>query len=306
MAGAHTMTNPFAQSPEYWKVTFTLQAEAVSTAENSFDDMALSLSCFETDEKNKIWTFELLCEERPDMDDVKRRLMVLSGVHGVKLPTPELTLLAPQDWLSQVARDFPPLSIGRFYVHGAHVTAPPPAGSIPLKVDAGAAFGSGEHGTTGACLEALDWLAKKRDVRSALDMGCGSGILAIAAAKLWKMEVLAADIDPIAVRVTQENIRINRVQSQVEAIVSDGYASDRIKRRAPYDLIISNILARPLVAFAPMLKANLSPGGVAILSGLLADQEAMVRSAHQAQGLTFIKRFADRGWHTLVIGNRQC
>jgi ribosomal protein L11 methyltransferase len=301
---AYKMKNPFAQSPHYWQVVFDLPAAAVTTAENSFDDIALSVANFETDEANHIWSLEILFDVSPDMADINRRLMVLAALHNIKTPTPTLQQLVQQDWLRQVARDFPPLSIGRFYVHGAHVNEPRP-GSINIQIDAGAAFGSGEHGTTGCCLEALDWLAKKRDFKNILDMGCGSGILAIAANKLWRVNVLAADIDPIAVQVTNENARINRAAGQVEAIVSDGYLNERIKRAAPYDLIISNILARPLVAFAPKLAQHLAPGGIAVLSGLLASQEAQVRTAHQAQGLTFLKRFADRGWHTLVIGKKE-
>ncbi len=297
------MKNPFAQSPRYWQVLFDLPAAAVTTAENSFDDIALSVANFETDEKNHLWSMEILFDAAPDMDDINRRLLLLAAVHNIPAPKATLKEVAQQDWLKQVAQDFPPLAIGRFYVHGAHVKDAPPPGSINIQIDAGAAFGSGEHGTTGCCLEALDWLSKKRDFKNILDMGTGSGILAIAASKLWRVNVLAADIDPIAVQVTKENARINR--ADIEALVSDGYLSERIKRGAPYDLILSNILARPLVAFAPKLAQNLAPGGVAILSGLLASQEAQVRAAHQAQGLTFIKRFADRGWHTLVIGKKE-
>lgn len=299
MAGADPITNPFAQSPRHWQLVFAVPAVAAGTAENSFDDIALSVAGFETDEKNKLWTFEILFGDKPDMEDIKRRLLLISALHGVPLPDAQLKELAAQDWLKAVARDFPPRTIGRFYIHGAHVTSPPPAGTIELRVDAGAAFGSGEHGTTGTCLEALDWLAKKHDFRNVLDMGCGSGILAIAAAKLWNAEVLAADIDPVAVQVTKENARINR--ARLEAIVSDGYMNERVKRGAPYDLIVSNILARPLVKFAPQLKRHLRGGGVAVLSGLIASQEAQVKNAHLDQGLTFRRRFSSGDWRTLVF-----
>jgi ribosomal protein L11 methyltransferase len=293
--------NPFAQSEQYWRVVFTIEAAAAGTAEEAFNDMALAVSGFETDEANHIWTFELLCGDAPDMDDVKRRLMLLSSLHGVAMPEAQLHKLAQQDWLASVARDFPPLAIGRFYVHGSHVKEAPPAGSIAIQVEAGAAFGSGEHGTTRCCLEALDDLAKRRAFSNILDMGCGSGILAIAAAKLWNGKVLAVDIDPVAVRVTQDNLAINRVVQQVTAAVSDGYDSDRIKRCDRFDLIISNILARPLMAFAPDLAFNLAPGGVAVLSGLLTSQEKMVLSAHRAQGLRLHKRFVHKEWCTLVL-----
>jgi len=297
--------NPFAQSKQYWEVTFILPGEAVGGAENAFDDSTLAVSGFETDETNKIWTFTLLYGESPDMDDIGRRLMVLASLHDMPVPKAELKRVEQQDWLKQVAQNFPPLSIGRFYVHGAHVTEPGPAGSISIQVDAGAAFGSGEHGTTRCCLEALDWLARKHRFKNILDMGCGSGILAIAAAKLWKVKTLAVDIDPIAVRVTEENVQINREQVRVTCAVSDGYASERIKRSAPFDLIVSNILARPLVEFAPDLKQNLAQGGVAVLSGLLASQETQVLSAHVMQGLKLQKRFGHGEWCTLVVAGAQ-
>jgi ribosomal protein L11 methyltransferase len=293
--------NPFAQSPEYWKVVFTLPHTAAPTAEESFNDMTLAVSAFETDEKNKIWTLELLCGESPDMEEIKRRLMVISALFNIPLPKYDMQKVEQQDWLSKVARDFPPITIGRFYVHGSHVSEPAPIGSVSIQVEAGAAFGSGEHGTTSRCLEAIDWLAKKRDFRNILDMGCGSGILGIAAAKLWKSNVLAVDIDPIAVRVTQENSVINRTQMYVTAAVSDGYASERVKRAKPFDLIVSNILARPLVAFAPDLAQHLSVDGIAVLSGLLTSQEAQVRTAHTMQGLTLVKRFVAGDWCTLVL-----
>lgn len=291
--------NPFAQSPQYWKVVFTLPAIAAGTADESFNDVAIAVSGFETDEAKKIWTYELLCGSTPDMPEIQRRLILLSKLHNVPLPRAEVKKLEQEDWLAKVAKDFPPLSIGRFFVHGSHVNGAPP-GSIAIQVDAGAAFGSGEHGTTRCCLEALDWLGKSRGFKKILDMGCGSGILAIAAAKLWKTEVLAVDIDPVAVRVTEANVRANREQKWVVAAVSDGYAG--IKRDGKFDLIVSNILARPLIKFAPELEAHLARHGVAVLSGLLTSQEQQVLSAHKMQGLNLKKRFVYNEWCTLVLG----
>lgn len=270
-------------------------------AQEAFNDMALAVSAFEADEKNHLWTFELLFAAVPDEADIKRRLMVISALHNVPLPELSIVKLEQQDWLAKVARDFPPLTIGRFYVHGRHVTSAPPAGSIPIQVEAGAAFGSGEHGTTSCCLMALDWLSKKRSFTHILDMGCGSGILAIAAAKLWKTKVLAVDIDAVAVRVTEENAAINQLQQLITAVVSDGYKSERIKRCNRFDLIVSNILARPLVELAPDLEFNLAKNGMAVLSGLLTSQEAMVLKAHRAQGLLLDKRFVSGEWCTLVL-----
>jgi len=294
-------TNPFHQSPELWRVVFTIHSDAAGTAEEAFNDIALAVSGFETDEANGIWTFEILFGEVPDMDDMKRRLLVLTMLHNVKASEPELQKVEQVDWLLHTARSFPPLTIGRFYVYGSHVEEPIPNGVIPIKVDAGAAFGSGEHGTTSCCLEALDWLSKKRNFRGILDMGCGSGILAIGAAKLWKTDVIAVDIDPVAVRVTQENVQINRETTRISAAVSDGYSGDKVKKGAPYELIVSNILARPLIEFAPHLVKNLAAGGYAVLSGLLTSQEAQVTNAHVQQGLALEKRFVNGEWCTLVL-----
>lgn len=293
--------NPFAQSQAYWKVCFTLPAVAAGMVEDAFNDIALAVSGFETDEVNHIWSFEALCAAAPDEAEFSRRLMLIATLHQLAMPTLTMERVEQRDWLAAVAQDFPPLVIGRFYVHGAHVTALPPPGSIAIQVDAGAAFGSGEHGTTSGCLKALAWLARQRDFYNILDMGCGSGILAIAAAKLWKSRVLAVDIDTVAVRVARENAMVNRVQQAVDTSLSDGYAGVAVMRRAPYDLIVSNILAAPLMAFAGDLKANLKPGGVAVLSGLLTSQEAMVRSAHAMQGLRLRKRFQSGAWSTLVL-----
>lgn len=298
---ARSKGNPFAQSPKYWKLTFEVPAAAAGTADESFDDIALAVSAFAINDGSDMWVYELLFGAPPDMEEISRRLIVLSALHELPVPRTQTQVIEQQDWLAKVARDFPPLSIGRFYVHGKHVQNVPP-GAIDIQVDAGAAFGSGEHGTTRCCLEALDWLAKRRDCAKILDMGCGSGILAIAAAKLWRVDVLAVDIDPVAVRVTEENARINREQSRITAAVSDGYALDRIKKNGPYDLILSNILARPLIAFAPDLAKHLATGGVAVLSGLLTSQETQVLSAHAMQGVKLQKRFVHEEWCTLVIG----
>ena len=134
-----------------------------------------------------------------------------------------------------------------------------------------------------------------------LDMGTGSGILAIAAAKLWNADILAVDIDPIAVDVTRGNVRINRTQHRIACAVSDGYKSAVVKRFGECDLVIANILARPLIAFAPHLARTLKPGGYSVLSGLLAEQEHMVFAAHRAQGLHVVKRFFSEGWCTLIL-----
>lgn len=297
----HNHTNPFAQVQQYFQVSFVLPFASAEHVQDSFDDIALSASAFELDEERDEWKCDVLFAAPPDMAEVARRVALLAILAGK--PTPEISTatIMQQDWLSLVARNFPPLSIERFYVHGSHVTDRPPIASIPIQVEAGAAFGSGEHGTTRTCLQGLAWVRQRNNIARILDMGTGSGILAIAAAKLWNAEILAVDIDPIAVEVTRDNARINRTQNSIECAVSDGYKSAAVKRFGACDLIIANILARPLVAFAPALARTLKPGGYCILSGLLADQEKMVFAAHRMQGLHLVKRFTHEGWCTLVL-----
>lgn len=294
-------TNPFAQSPHYYQVAFDLPQGAAEQMQHAFDDIALAASAFEVDEEAQRWHCELLFAAPPDMAEVTRRVLLLATVAGVARPPITTATIEQQDWLRLVARNFPPLAIGRFYVHGSHVEGEPPAASIPIQVEAGAAFGSGEHGTTRCCLEALAWIAKRKKISRILDMGTGSGILAIAAAKLWDADILAVDIDPVAVEVTRGNVRINHAGAQVRCAVSDGYKSAVVQRFGGCGLIIANILARPLVAFAPSLARTLLPGGYCILSGLLIEQEKMVLAAHHAQGLRLAKRFTHEGWCTLVL-----
>ncbi|MDX2072854.1 MAG: 50S ribosomal protein L11 methyltransferase [Alphaproteobacteria bacterium] len=295
------MYNPFAQVSQYFQVSFVLPFASAEHVQDSFDDIALSASAFELDEERDQWKCDVLFAEPPDMAEVTRRAAVLAMLAGKKTPAITTATIMQQDWLSLVARDFPPLIIERFFVHGSHVTDTPPVASIPIQVEAGAAFGSGEHGTTRTCLQALAWIKKRRNITRILDMGTGSGILAIAAAKLWNAEILAVDIDPIAVQVTADNVRINRTQHATGCAVSDGYKSRVVKHFGECDLIIANILARPLVMFSHALARTLKPGGYAILSGLLSDQEAMVFSAHRRQGLRLVKRLSHEGWCTLLL-----
>lgn len=293
--------NPFAQPAALWQLHFTVPGEFVVTLEEAFED-ALATSSFEKNGSATQWTVHVLLDHEPNVHEVRARVATLAQHCGVAPPEPELSRVVQQDWQASMQRDFPPLSIGRFFVHGAHARAQRPPHAIPIQVEAGMAFGSGEHATTSGCLLAIDRLARRRAAHRVLDMGCGSAILAIAAAKCWPTaDVLAVDIDPISIDVARENICINRCAATVKALVADGYNDERVSRKKPYDLILANILARPLVKLSPALAAHLAPGGVAVLSGLLATQEAMVLSAHRRQGLRLTGRIVQDGWAALVL-----
>ncbi|MBC6404659.1 MAG: 50S ribosomal protein L11 methyltransferase [Rhodospirillales bacterium] len=242
---------------------------------------------------------ELTLPPELDAAALEAGLAVLFEAFGQPLPALTLEALPDKDWLAEVHRSLPALSAGRFYVYGRHVTDPPPPDLIALQVEAALAFGSGHHQSTQGCLELLSVLAPRRDLHRILDMGCGSGILALAAAKLWPCRVLAIDIHAKSVEIARGNAALNGVAERVEAVESDGYRHPAIA--APYDLILANILARPLIAFAPDLGRHLAPGGLAILAGLLAREAEAVLSAHEAAGLR-LKEARNLGeWQCLLL-----
>jgi ribosomal protein L11 methyltransferase len=173
-----------------------------------------------------------------------------------------------------------------------------------LRLDAGLAFGSGEHASTRGCLMALERVAARRRPRRVLDLGTGSGILAIAAAKRLRVPVLATDLEPWSVRVAADNARLNGVAPLVRAVLADGWRNRVVRARAPYDLVFANILARPLCAMAGDLAAHLAPGGTAILAGLLGAQARMVLAAHRRAGLRLAARLDVAAWTTLVLCRR--
>jgi len=207
--------------------------------------------------------------------------------------------LPDQDWIRLSQEGLPPVRAGRFFVYGAHDAGQVPHGVIPMKIEAGLAFGTGHHETTALCLGALSDLARKRRYRHVLDLGTGTGLLAIGAAKLWKRPVLASDIDPVAVEVTRDNARANGVAPLVRAVTADGLTNPILANGAPYDLLIANILAGPLTQLAPSIIRSLAPGAVLLLSGLLYNQEKLVTSFYRS--LRYIGARRSGPWSALVL-----
>ncbi len=236
-------------------------------------------------------TVEALYAQMPDGDLLER--VCGRQVHVVLLPD--------ADWIKLSQEGLPPVRAGRFFVYGAHDEGTVPPGVIPIRIEAGLAFGTGHHETTALCLAALSDLAKKRRYDNVLDLGCGTGLLAIGAARLWKRRVLASDIDPIAVEVTRENARANGEAPRVHALVADGLTHPALAAWAPYDLVLANILAGPLTHLAPALSRAVAPGGALILSGLLRWQENLVLSFYRPQGLLLRKAWRNGAWTALVL-----
>lgn len=293
--------------PDIWHLRLTTSPEGMAAFEEVFERFAESVTMFMEDKSGISdgdcdWHLEGYCRTPPERAQIVAALSAVAAAHGLEVPALEVERLPNVDWVLENLRDFPAIDAGRFYVRGSHWEDPTPVGRIELLVDAGTAFGSGEHATTRGCLLALDKLAKRRRFQRPLDLGAGSGILGIAMAKMWACDVLATDIDPGAVKVAAINARLNGVAARFTSVVSDGYRNPALKRSAPFDIIVANILAKPLMRFAKDLAAHLAPGGVAVLSGLLEWQERMVMGTHERQGLTLKDRQIIDGWATLTIG----
>jgi ribosomal protein L11 methyltransferase len=209
---------------------------------------------------------------------------------------------AEVNWVAKSLEGLQPVTAGGFYVYGSHSAEHvPPAGLIPLRIEAAQAFGTGHHETTTGCLEAIERTLKYKDPRKIIDVGTGTGVLAIALAKRTHTPVLASDIDPIATATTIQNARDNGVGNLIRAVTAPGLDHITIARGAPYDLSVANILAGPLAKLAPAIARAAAPGATIILSGLLATQSAWVANAYRAQNIPLRQRLIRGEWATLIL-----
>jgi len=300
-----------AETVSLWCVRIAVPAAAGAFAE-ALEPFCQSVS-WSADSDGGEAAVEGICQERPRRAVLARALDGVAAALGTKAPALRFGRLQSRDWLAESVHAFPPIEAGRYYIHGSHEMAPlgakprlglgedRPAPSLAIVMDAGAAFGTGEHPSTRGCLVALDALARRRRFRVPLDMGCGAGLLAIAMAKTWRRPVVACDIDPVAVRVARANAERNGVGGRVRAGQGDGYGAPCVRRGAPYDLVVANILARPLRRMAPALAGVLARPGAAVLSGFLEGAGAGVLAAHRRRGLRAWRRITIDGWQTLVL-----
>jgi ribosomal protein L11 methyltransferase len=291
-----------------WRLALTAADERTAdAAAAALETEASAVSAFEI-APGGAWRVEAYADHEPDRAALDGAGALAALAHGIAaeglLADLAIERLTPRDWVAENQQSFPPLLVGRFFIHGSHIKSAVPAGAIGLCIDAATAFGTGEHATTRGCLLALDGLAKRGRRRHPLDMGTGTGILAMAAAKRWNCPVLACDIDAGSVEVARTNMRANGTALLVRLYRSNGYRHHAVQRGRPFDLILANILARPLARMAGDLAASLAPGGVAVLSGLLTRQAPLVLAAHRAHGLTLRRRIVIAGWETLVLERR--
>ena len=281
-----------------WFVELDASLEALPAFSEVFEGIAVSVATVEV-EADRLWRIEAFFQAEPDPGALAVALALAAAAGG--WPTPEMRVRAEPiaDWVLATYHRFPPFRVGCFFIHGGHWQGRLPAAAIPLTIEAAVAFGSGEHGSTSGCLLALDRLRPRLGRPRVLDLGCGSGILAIAAAKAWRVAVTGADNDPVAVRTAGDNARINGLGDRFRGAVSTGFGNPGLA--GPYDLILANILAKPLVRLARPMAARLAPGGRAVLSGLLGEQERLVLQAYRAQGLVLERRIRCGEWATLVV-----
>jgi ribosomal protein L11 methyltransferase len=256
----------------------------------AIDAMAVTVN--ETDEAQALWNTVAYFEDEASANEAIRILNISGG---------EISEVPDEDWVRRSLEGLAPVVAGRFYLHGSHDRDKRRSGGHSFEIDAGTAFGTGHHGTTAGCMLILDAILKKQKPKRIFDLGCGTGVLAIAAAKACAVKVLATDIDPEAVRVTKLNATLNNLGPHIHALTAAGLHHHAIRQAGPFDLIFANILARPLVSLAQGLTHLLEPGGTIILSGLTRDQLRWVSAAYKTRGLIPTHVVKIENWVALAL-----
>lgn len=296
---------PAAPTAPGWEVTLELpDAASAEVFAEALADLVPALASFEIEDSTR-WKVTGYDEFEPDAAQVAARLREAATAAGLAVPEFAVVRLGDIDWVAEVERTLAPIHVAPFYIFGSHVTDPPPPGAIPIRIEAGLAFGTGNHGTTQGCLMALGRLHPDPAAgpKNPLDVGTGSGLLAIATAMRYGVAAVASDIDPIAVRVATENAEINGVPGLVKPVTCAGLDDVSIRDRGPYDLIFANIVANPLIALAPDIAGALTADGTGrvVLSGILDTQRNSVAAAYAALGLSVIDEIPIKEWVTLVL-----
>jgi ribosomal protein L11 methyltransferase len=245
------------------------------------------------------WDVTVHFADPPEEDSIRGLVRLAAGDAVVESMV--FDRVEAKDWVRESLEGLVPVPAGRFVVHGRHDRAEVPANKLGIEIEAALAFGTGHHGTTRGCLLLLDLVLRSHMPRRVLDLGSGTGVLAIAAAKALHRRVLASDIDPLAAAVARDNARLNGVGNLVQSICAIGFSAPQFKARAPFDLVLANILANPLRHLATPLAAHLAPSAMVILSGLLPHQAGGVIAAYRARGLVLLRQIRIEGWSSLLM-----
>lgn len=303
-----------------WKIELKITLDMIPLAQEIMygldDENFPTLSDFEIEEGNDIRLVEAFFTHKPDLALLQKRLTDILPTFDLALSEMTLEEIVDKDWVSESQKLLQPVDAGLFFVYGSHDADKIPADKISLLVEAGQAFGTGQHETTHGCLLAIGDLSAElkndKAPKTALDLGCGSGLLALAMSRVWPITIVASDIDEIATETTILNARTNDIavvglasgHAGIAALTSDGFADNGLGQAGPYDVIVANILAKPLQDLAPDIVENLSKGGTLVLSGLLGTQEAAVCDAYAKQGLKLVKRYVRGEWHSLMLRHK--
>ncbi|WP_298726894.1 50S ribosomal protein L11 methyltransferase [uncultured Ferrovibrio sp.] len=295
-------------SPEFWSVELDIPVDLVAATEEMLGDEGVAVTSYEVPIPGQAispkWRIQVLFDAPPDETEWRHRLTAIAEGLGLESPVITFSHVPAKDWVRHTNILNAPIHAGRFFLHGAHDAGKAPPGSLSLLLDAGLAFGTGRAPSTYGCLLAIDQICRVKPPRRMLDMGTGSGVLAMAAARAGVPQVLAADIDPVAVAVTRDNVRLNGLSQRVAAVTASRPDDPRLAVASGYDLVVANILAEPLCRMAPGLSRLVAANGHLVLSGLLAREERLVAAHYRAVGLKLKRRIAREGWHTLVLSRR--
>ena len=271
-------------------------AEKLALALEALEPEPTGIGVFEVEDGSGLFEVAAYFTDPPD----RAGLAVLAMVHGAR--DFNVSDVPDEDWVAKVRRDLPPVAAGRFFVYGSHDADKVPDGKVPLLIEAAMAFGTGHHGTTLGCLIAFDALVAAGFVpQNAIDVGCGTAVLAMAAAHIGPNVVLASDIDPTAVEVAQANVTANGLDGCVSCVMASGFDAPALADAAPFDLVFANILKGPLIALAPDMAAAMAPGGYAILSGILNEQADSVAAVYARSGFNPHAQTSIGDWTTLVL-----
>ncbi|AQX28237.1 MULTISPECIES: 50S ribosomal protein L11 methyltransferase [unclassified Bartonella] len=281
----------------YCKASKNEAEQFYALMETAFEEEGYPLALTEIDEKNVIYEISLYVDQANQESAFQRFSRVLT-IDSDKI---NIEILPNIDWVKQSLEGLKPVCVGPFFLHGSHERQNIPPNVLPIEIEANQAFGTGHHGTTFGCLEMITKVMQNENPKNALDLGTGSGVLAIGMAMLKPIAIIAADIDPIAIQVAQHNIKFNGVTEYVTAITVTGLSDDKITLCAPFDLIVANILANPLIEIAQDVAQALRKNGSIILSGILEEQRDDVLKAYVKKGLKHIETYLQQGWVTLHL-----
>jgi ribosomal protein L11 methyltransferase len=271
-------------------------AEGLALALEALEPEPTGIGVFEVEDGSGLFEVAAYFTDEPD----RAGLAVLAMVHGVQ--DFNVSDVPDEDWVAKVRRDLPPVDAGRFFVYGSHDADKVPAGKVPLLIEAAMAFGTGHHGTTLGCLRAFDRMVDAGFVpQNAVDIGCGTAVLAMAAAHISPNVVLASDIDPTAVEVAAANVAANNLTGRVDCLIAAGFDAPALAKAAPFDLVFANILKGPLIAIAEDMAKATQPGGTAILSGILNEQADAVVEVYARAGFNEARRDSIVDWTTLTL-----